>query len=187
MLFIEDKWVCGECKPTFVQMVREGVSMADITVARRNKILIMGKQASLPNRCVKCNVPTSGHRLTKKLYWHNPLIYLFFLINLLVYALAAIITRKRAIIEISLCEQHASQRKTNILVSWILVVASIALIVMGFANNLISVGLAGIALLLGALVYAALKTPVVTARKIDKEYVWLTGAGKEFLNSLPEF
>jgi len=187
MIFLDNKWVCGECKPSFVQMLQEGTSTADMTIARHKKTIVMGKNASLPDRCVKCNAPATTKRLKKNLYWHSPVVYILVLVNILIYALVATLVRKKAKIDIPLCKKHSSRRKICILVTWVLSLTSIALIIGGIATEIWILVTIGTLLFVGGMIYAAIVTPVISTRKIDKEYIWLNGVCKEFLDTLPEW
>lgn len=188
MLCLEGKWVCGDCKQSFVQMLQEGLGGADATVAREKRVLVMGRNALLPDRCVKCNAPAKGRRLKRDLYWHNPLIYVFLFANILIYALIAMVVRRKASVEVGLCEKHYTGRRTAIAVAWGLVLAAAASIAAGATavdmGYMVGVGMF---LLIAGLIYAAVKTPVVSARKIDKEYVWVNGVCKDYLALLPEW
>jgi len=188
MICMEGRWICAECKPAFLQMVQEGASMADFTIARRKKALVMGKKASLPDRCVKCNAPANGQRLKRNLYWHTPAIYLLIFVSILIYAITAICIRKKAAIQVGLCDTHRSRRKINIVVSWAAFLISIVMIVAGVAStNLAELSILGVLLMLGSIIYASLTVSIVRAQKIDKEYVWVSGAGKDYLDSLPDW
>ena len=44
-------------------------------VWRNGKVLIMTKRGRLPDRCVKCNAPSS-YRLKRNLMWHSPIWYI---------------------------------------------------------------------------------------------------------------
>ena len=187
MVEIEGKWVCAACKESFVQSIKEGISLADLTIARSKKVLVMGRNALLPDRCVKCNSPSSGQRLKRKLYWHSPVLYLLLFVNILIYALVAILVRKKAAIEVGLCDRHFAKRRVAIGVSWVLFLASVILIVtLGFVGSG-EYAIMGIVLLIVVIIYAAIATRVVSARRIDKEYVWLNGVSREYLDTLPEW
>ena len=168
-------------------MMQEGASAADMTVARKKRVLVMGKNAALPDRCVKCNAPANGNRLKRKLSWHSPVFYLLILFNILIYALVALFVRKKATIEVGLCDVHLSKRKTSILITWLVVTLSAALIITGIGMDTTPLIPAGILVFVGGLIYGACSATVVTARRIDKEYIWLNGVCKDYLESLPEW
>jgi hypothetical protein len=106
-------WVCAACKPVFFQRVKEGVRPAAAMIWRSDKLLVAAPGAELPDRCVKCNAPAGGRRLKRTLYYHHPAIYLLLLCNLIIFAIVALIVRKRAVLQIGLCEHHLARRNTT--------------------------------------------------------------------------
>jgi hypothetical protein len=186
MVFLNRSWVCAQCKPIFVQRMKEGVGPAGSQLWRLKKQLVCRPETVLPERCVKCNSPTQG-RLKRRLYWHPPLVYLLILINLLVYAIVAIIVRKRARLEIGLCEAHRKRRILIIAVSWLTVLLGIVFVIYGVGNNQGGLAALGVLAILVAAVVGAILGPQVAAAKIDKDYVWLKGVCPEYLESLPEW
>ena len=188
MVFLNRSWVCAECKPVFLQRMAEGAapSVGSGFLWRQNKQLILRSETPLPDRCVKCNAPANGYKLKRQLYWHPPAYYLLILVSLLIYIIVAIIIRKKALIHIGLCEQHRAQRKWTILGSWLAVVGGLVLIFTAIATSG-WLALAGVISLLGGAIYGAVKGPTVSAAKIDKDVVWVKGAGPAFLEKLPEW
>src|SRR5262245_40589761 len=85
---------------------------------RDKSTLVMTKDASLPDRCIKCNAPANGLRLTRKLAWHTPVLYLTILIAVLVYAILAAVLSKRAIVYLGMCRQHFERRRKQIVIGW---------------------------------------------------------------------
>lgn len=163
-------------------------------VWREGKILVMHKRAVLPDRCVKCNAPAHGGRLKRSLSWHHPAVYLLVAIHIFIYIIVALIVRHTAKIEIGICERHRQKRWNAIATSWLLVLAGVALFILGlvvsdrpgptpwYVPTLIIAG--GVAFLAG-LIYAAVVVPPVSAQKINKEYVWLKKVNPEYLAQLP--
>jgi len=99
-------------------------------VWRDKSTLVMSKDAQLPDRCVKCNEPTV-ERLKRRLSWHHPAIYLIVLVALLIYLIVAMVTRKRATIEIGLCEEHQAKRRRNLMIAWGLALLGVIGLVLG--------------------------------------------------------
>lgn len=156
------------------------------TIWRRKSILIMNKQALLPGRCVKCNAPT--HRtLKRKLRWHHPAIYIFIFAGLFFYFILALALSKRATINVGLCETHDAARKRDILITWLLVLASFASIYLAVNIDEMSLLFVGVMLLFGGAIYGVVKTRVVAPKKIDDHYVWLTGLNANYLEPFPEW
>src|SRR5690349_14738678 len=136
---------------------------------RNNAVLVMTKQALLPNRCVKCNAPAE-EQLKRKLTWHHPALYLLVFISILVYAIVAMVVRKTATINIGLCEEHLSSRRRNILITWGLGFGCVASFVGASVLEDMRLVLLGIGLLFGCAIYGIVTLRVVVPSKID-DYV----------------
>jgi len=189
MLWLNNSWVCARCKPIFLQRLMEGGAPARITgmLWHYNRQLVMRSDTPLPDRCVQCNAPANGFRLKRQLYWHPPLYYLLILISILVYAIVALIIRKKAVVNVGLCEQHRAQRNWFIAGAWFAAVGGLALLIAAIAGQGGMLALIGLVLLLVALVVGAVKGAVVSAAKIDKDFVWVKGTCQLFLADLPEW
>ncbi|MEN3334510.1 MAG: hypothetical protein V7641_3875 [Blastocatellia bacterium] len=155
-------------------------------VWQQKNMLVMHKQATLPDRCVKCNRPANGRRLNKTFSWHHPALYLLVVVGLLIYVIAALIVRKTAVLHLGLCDEHFSKRRTDIWVSWGILALSVALIILGAATNLPALFLIGIVLIFVAAIYGAVSANLVAVQKIDEQYVWLKRINKDYLLMLPE-
>ncbi len=159
-------------------------------VWRRGGVLVVSRLARLPDRCVSCNEPAET-RIRSKLSWHRGWVYLFALLNLLVYAVVALALRKKAELEVPQCARHAKIRRYGFLGAWALmgIGTGIAWAVaaldvdgpIGAAPLLIFFSTAFVALIMGF----TISRPVV-ARRIDDEFLWLGKCGGRFLSSLPE-
>ncbi|AGA30262.1 hypothetical protein Sinac_6160 [Singulisphaera acidiphila DSM 18658] len=77
---------------------------------RAGRFLVLTKKASLPDRCIKCNLPANHYRLTRKLYWHPPVWYLTLLISPLLYIIVGGFVRYSAKIKVGLCPRHRTRR-----------------------------------------------------------------------------
>ena len=154
-------------------------------VWRDRSTLVMDKNATLPDRCVKCNEPAFGQRLKRKLSWHHPAIYLIILVALLIYLVVAMVLRKTANVEVGVCERHMKARRRSILITWGAVVLSFILFYFAALRDDGSIALFGMALLVGAVIYGIITIRLVAPSKIDDRFVWLRGVNKEYLNELP--
>jgi hypothetical protein len=182
----EGSYVCAGCKPIFMQKLREGVS-AGAGIWRSGKQLVTCLDATLPPRCVKCNAPTDTRPVTRKLYWHPPAVYLALLLNIIIYAIIAMIARKRGLAVVSICQPHRSARRNVIIISWLLVLGGIAAGITGIAEESGWIGGLGAVALLGGVIYGIVRGRLIFARKIDKENMWLGGCGAEFLAEFPDW
>ena len=153
---------------------------------REDSKLVMSKDALLPDRCVKCNVPTVG-RLKRKLSWHHPAIYLIILVALLIYLIVAMVLRKSATVEIGLCDEHRAKRRRNIMITWVLSILGVLGFVLTIATNDGTYLGFGALALFAALIFGLIAVRVVTPAKIDDRFVWLRGVNKEYLDELPQW
>lgn len=188
LLRFENTFVCAQCKPAFFQKLREGlIPGAQAAIWRSGKHLVMRKDATLPDRCVKCGADAPAEKLPRKLFWHHPALYLLILPGLLIYAIIATIVGKRARIQIGLCLHHRQRRRRNLVIAWLLFFASVAAFVAGgvFENGWFAFG--GFVALLAAPIFGIITCSMVSARRIDHEYIWLKGVSPVFLEPLSEF
>ena len=156
------------------------------TIWRDNAILVMTKEALLPNRCVKCNEPT-GERLKRKLTWHHPAIYLTVLISILVYAVIALVLRKSATVNIGLCEEHFDIRRRNLAITWILGIAAVLCFPLAAFLEDGVVMLLGVVLLLATAIFGTVTLRVVVPTKIDEHFVWIKGITPDYLRDFPQW
>ncbi len=186
MIRLEGHWVCGACKPVFLQRLREGAATG-VTVAREGKAVVKNKNAQLPHRCIKCNSPEVAYVWKKKLYWHSPVIYLLILVNILIFVLVGILVRKGAEVEIPLCGEHAAKRKRNIGIAWGVVITGLTMGVAGGVGGYMGILFIGVLFFLAGIIFGISTVPPVKPNKIDQNHVWLSGAGRKYLETLPEW
>ncbi len=178
-------------KPPVDTTVYEAQLASPSLLWRKGNILVMHKNAELPNRCVKSNVPTK-RRLKRRLSWHTPWIYLTIFISILVYIVVALIIAKKATIHIGLSDAWFARRHRAIAIGWSLVLASIVLpIVLAQVINsddaipLMVIG--SICLFLFGAIYGLVRSRMVVTTRITDDYVWLKGVCPEFLEDLPHW
>jgi hypothetical protein len=162
-------------------------------VWRDGNRLVMTKEAMLPAICVQTNQPTD-ERLRRRLYWHNPWIYLALLfgcLGLAVYVIVALIVRESADIKIGLCRDRIVRRRWIIFWAWMGTLAGIGLCFAGGAagnNDIAPVFFAsGLILFLVSLIAGVVLTRVVSPSKITSRFVWLKGVNPAYLAALPAF
>lgn len=185
LLDLLGRQVCAACKPALVQGLREGVAVdAGFGLWQQGNQLVMARGATLPHRCVKCNVATTGPLLKRSLSWHHSAYYLLVLIALLIYVIVAMIVSQRARIEIGLCPRHRQQRQLFLGLAWVGALLGIAGIIYGFANES-ALGFVGLLVLLGAIIAGNFGARMVYASRIDDRHIWLKGVSRDFLEGLP--
>lgn len=156
------------------------------TIWRSKALLIMTKDAALPNRCVKCNAPTV-ERLKRKLQWHHPALYLLVLVSILVYAIVAMVVRKTATVNLGLCEEHRESRKLSIIITVLLAFVAMLSCIAGLQFEIPVLVLASFGLVLAAAIYGTLSIRVVVPTKIDEHFVWIKGVDANYLQEFPEW
>lgn len=156
-------------------------------VWRDSKKLVMSKDATLPQWCIKCNEPTHGLVLKRKLSWHHPALYLILLVATLIYLIVAMVMRKRATVEIGLCEKHLAKRRQGLWITYILFFLGVGGFVLAIAAGDVTYLLLGVVLLLASVIFGLVAVRVVVPAKIDDRFVWLKGVNEEYLNRLPQW
>jgi len=156
---------------------------------QQGSLLVMRKDAVLPDRCVKSNV-VAERKLKRSLSWHHPAIFLSILISLCVYIILALILSKKAVIYIGLSDEWFAKRRRAIIIGWGSVLASIAMVIVGIAmvdrNDAFGILIfAGFVVFLFGAIYGLVASRMVSPSKIDDNYVWLKGVNKEYLAMLP--
>jgi hypothetical protein len=160
----------------------------NVTAWRDNKVMVILPDTPIPHRCVKCNEPADEPTKARKVYWHTPWLYLLLLFNVLIFAIIAMVVRKKAIVSLGLCADHKRRRRNVIATAWIGLLAGIILIYVG-ASSSAGVWGAGVGSLvaLGSIVFGMVAGRIVIPIRIDKEYVRLKGCGRAYLETLPPF
>jgi hypothetical protein len=174
-------------------------AVAQPTAWREGSIQIVPKQATLPDRCAKCNQPMHGEkgekRFTQKLQWHHPALFLLILAGILLYAIVALIVQKKAAVSVALCPVHAARRFRGLLIGWLCAAVGIGITFLGCAGGMNYAGhddvwpvfiiFGGILLAIIGGIVGMMMARVFTPQKIDDHFAWLKGAGEEFLSNFP--
>ncbi|HTN74874.1 MAG TPA: hypothetical protein VL096_06490 [Pirellulaceae bacterium] len=157
---------------------------------RQDKLLVMRKDALLPDRCVKSNQPTK-RRLKRNLVWYPKWLLITLLGGWLPYVILVLVLQKKATIQIGLTEEWLSRRWQRIGIAWGLVLLGFALFAGGIAmlDQVEVLGgvmmLSAIFMLLGGAIYGLMSARMVYPKKIDDRFVWLQGVAPEYLAELP--
>ncbi len=147
---------------------------------------ILGKdKIILPHACVKCGEQLSENdssgRKKKDLYWVHPAIYLLVLLQLLIFLIVYLVTRKKCHVEYSVCHDCSFKLRMN----WLYFVLSLAGLV-----GMISLaaytengwfGFAGFLCFIAMLVFAVRANGPITVKSYKSGEFKLRGAGPLFL------
>jgi hypothetical protein len=162
---------------------------------RKGNQLVMHRLAMLPNRCVKSGEPAND-RLRRNLSWHHPAIYLTLLISILIYAILAIVLRRKATVYVGLSEAWFRKRRRAIGIGWTVALLGLATMIISFI--LFSdprsgapwagwVVLLGVLMILGGAIYGILFSQIITPARITDQYVWIKGVHPSLLADLPDW
>lgn len=154
---------------------------------RDGRILVLTPGSALPPRCIKCNAPALQPQKPRKVYWHQPWIYLLILLNVLIYLIVALIVRKQAVVAPGLCPNHRRRHWIGIAVGWSSLPLFFAMVIASAATDECLWGILGLVAFLAALVTGIILSRIVLADRIDADFVRLKGCGNAFLDSFPEF
>lgn len=146
--------------------------------------LYIAQGSDLPRRCVKCNAPVTMAPKKRTLYWHAAGWYVLVLLNIILYAIAAMVVRKKIQLSPALCSQHAVQRRNRLLGGLGVFLAGLLAGVAAFGNDAAGIGLAAFAIALGALIFTVLATRTVFPVEIHDKGARIKGCGEAFLASL---
>jgi len=147
-------------------------------------VLVVRKDAMLPPLCVRCNEPADGKPIKRNFSWHHPTLFLLILAGLLVYAIVALVVQKKGTVYLSLCPRHRSRRLMMGLTAGALALGGLAMMILaGAIGEGWPAAVGGLMLLAAIIMGVANQT--LTAKRIDDHFLWLKGAGREFLANFP--
>jgi hypothetical protein len=157
---------------------------------RQGNVLVMHKQAPLPDICLMSNQQAT-RRLKRNLQWHHPAIALSILAGVLIYVILALILTKRATIYVPLTEEWYERRKRRMIFSWVAGLVFVGMMVLGLVLAIqLEDGVYALLLLFGfigglvTLIVGTSLVGLVTPKRITDDYVWLKGVHPDFLNRL---
>jgi hypothetical protein len=154
---------------------------------RDGKQLVVRDQCKLPARCIKCGASAPLAAKPRKFYWHSPALYLLILLSILIYAIAAVIVRKKVEVTLGLCAEHARRRKLGIAACLAGIAGGFLLLFAGLAQDSSPMMLAGPLLVLAGIVCGLVFGRMMTPARIDHDFARFNGCSPAFLALLPVF
>lgn len=163
------------------------------TVWRDGGKLMTTTSAALPPQCVKCAAPADGFYGPRTFSWYHPLLILLILVNILIFAIVALIVRKKAVVQVGLCAAHRASRTRAIVWAWVLGLPAVPVIIAGVIaadeldmDWLAPAGLlSGLGMLLAAIIIGMAWGRILVPTKINARFAWFKGAGNDFLALFP--
>jgi len=150
---------------------------------REGKYVFIPKGSDLPERCIICNAPAKLPAKTRKMYWHNPWLYVLVIISIPIYVIVALIVRKSTKVTPCLCATHSTKRRNKILFFLIPgVISLISGIILLTSNNSSASILIVIAILL--MIISLIVSGTLTPKRIDLSGAKFAGCKEAFLSSL---
>jgi uncharacterized membrane protein len=160
---------------------------SEVSVWRDGKAVVTLHDASLPNRCVKCNAPADPPTKERTLYYVHPAVYLLFLTGFLILLIVYMIVRKKAEVNPGLCESHKKSRAMAIAGAWFACLGGLFFVFAGIgADSGGKIGF-GLLLILASIVIGVVWGRMIHVKKITKDEVRLGGFSREYLDSLPDY
>ncbi|WP_371184061.1 hypothetical protein [Xanthomonas sacchari] len=153
------------------------------TLWRDGTDLLCLRDAPFPPHCVKCGAALQADELKQRtFYWHASGWYVLLLVNIMVYAVAALIARKRSSHMLGMCAAHRRRRNR-----FMLLTAGAFLVgpLLGFAvGGDLGLGL-GVVVFLTMLIWGMVGARILVPRRIDQRYARYKGLAPAFLERLP--
>ena len=153
-------------------------------VWRDGSLLVMTKETTLPNRCVKCNAPAIK-LLKRTVEWYPRYVILVFILIRIVGLILYFCTRKRVTVYIGLCEAHINRRRIGVFAGVSLLMLGLITFFGALSSENFSLALPGLLFVLVGIVVMATMWRVVSASKIQEPNVWVKGIHIDFLETLP--
>jgi len=149
------------------------------------KTLVMTKGACRPDRCLRCDAPANGYRLRRRLRWHHPALYILIFGAMLLYLILALVLSKHATVDFALCADHVRRRRNLMLGGLGIFLFALTLLVVAFSYDYAMIGLSAVLLFFAAIIWLIIAYKVVTVKRIDDRYIWLTGLDEKYLVQFP--
>jgi hypothetical protein len=141
---------------------------------REGDVLRSTHGAVWPSRCVVCGQEcSSDNPLHLQLQWHPRWIYVFIVISLWIYLIAAAVMRRRAAIDVFLCDEHMIRRRNGTRITLAAVVLGLATMFGGFAMDYVGLAGVGMGVLLVGVIVGTLMMRTMRVIRIEQDQLWL--------------
>lgn len=128
-----------------------------------------------------------GRWLTKTFYWHSSWLYLLISFpGVLIYAIVAVVVRKKVRLSVPLCETHRAARTR---MKWLATALLLGFIPVGALLPQLGVSVAWSVLIMLAMIAGGVVASIVTSllrpTYIGDQYARFRGASEQFMSLLP--
>ena len=104
---------------------------------------------------------------------------------MLFYLILALALSQRATVDFALCADHVRRRRNLMLIGWGVFLLAFTLLVVAINYDFAVIGLSAVLLVFVAIIWLVIAYRVVTVKRIDDRYVWLTGFDEQYLQQFP--
>lgn len=160
---------------------------SEVSVWRDGRTVVTLHDASLPDRCVKCNAPADPPTKERALYWVHPAVYLLIFAGGLILLIVYLVVRKKADVNPGLCDAHKKRRLGALAYGWLGFFGGFLLAILGGSGNSGGAVLLGLFLMVSAIVVGMIWGRLVHVKKITKDEVRLGGFSSDYLDDLPDY
>lgn len=162
--------------PTTPTGHHQGSGTPSLDYYREGQDLVIRKEATLPEICIRTGQPTSGRMRTKKLSWVPPWTIVVFILIRLVGLICMLVARKTANVTFSLSEEAEAKRKQGLMIGLAVfgvgLLMSISGVVMDTGAGAMAALVGFLAVFVGIILAAVLHRPF-QMRKMAGDYVYL--------------
>lgn len=162
----------------------------DTAIWRSGKLLVVGRDQVLADRCVMCNGPAAGVPYRKSLTWSPALTYLAVALGVLPLSLTTFASREKFLVTLGLCRRHAQRRQTAKVVGWVGAMFSLLL----FARSYVDLDgernlwvLSAFGVFFFSVMFGMTRSRTVWLDSLDDELAWVKGVCPQYLDRLPEY
>lgn len=162
----------------------------DTAIWRSGKLLVVGRDQVLPDRCVLCNAPAVGVPYHKSLTWSTALTFLGVALGVLPLSLTSFASGDKFMVTLGLCRRHSERRQIAKVVGWVGALFSLLL----FARSYVDLDgernlwvLSAFAVFLFSVMFGMTRSRTVWLDSLDDDLAWVKGVCPQYLDRLPEY
>lgn len=162
---------------------------------RDGKTVYLPPESDLPHCCVRCGEAAQPPARPSKLYWHSPHVYWVLLLvfitgglALLLYAVLALLLRKKVLLTLCYCPKHIWRRRLNLALAIVFLVLLLLPFLVIFSGEYREINALLVIVPLALLLLMALFNSIIRIRAthIDENLASIKGFGQGFLQQIPE-